>query len=140
VRFWDSSALVTLCVEQSSTPSTLALYRGDPELVAWTLSDVEMRSAIARMEREGSIAAAESSAALRRIDDLWRRIDVVTVLDPVKLRAKRLLSLHPLKSVDALQLGAALTWAYDDPQGHELVCLDLRLADAARREGFTVLP
>jgi predicted nucleic acid-binding protein len=46
---------------------------------------------------------------------------------------------HPLRAADALQLGAALFAADGDPQSLELVTLDRRLADAARREGFPVL-
>ena len=46
---------------------------------------------------------------------------------------------HPLRTADALQLGAALVAADGDPQSLELVTLDRRLADAARREGFPVL-
>ncbi|MGB3551121.1 MAG: hypothetical protein WA993_10545 [Candidatus Binatus sp.] len=46
---------------------------------------------------------------------------------------------HSLRAADALQLGAALVAADGDPQSLELVTLDRRLADAARREGFPVL-
>ena len=52
----------------------------------------------------------------------------------------RLLGLHHLRAADALQLGAALVAAYDQPLGSALVTLDARFADAARREGFRVLP
>ena len=64
----------------------------------------------------------------------------MSLVDAVKARAKRLLGVHTLRAADALQLGAALTAASDDPLGWDLVCLDERLAEAARREGFAVLP
>lgn len=54
--------------------------------------------------------------------------------------ALRLLASHPLRAADALQLAAALVWARGQPGGHEIVCLDDRLASAALLEGFTVLP
>jgi hypothetical protein len=47
---------------------------------------------------------------------------------------------HPLRAADALQLAAALVWCDEAPQGTAFVCLDDRLRDAARREGFAVLP
>ncbi|MHC4974262.1 MAG: hypothetical protein ACYTG3_18225 [Planctomycetota bacterium] len=53
---------------------------------------------------------------------------------------KRLLGIHNLRAADALQLGAALAAASDDPTAWELVCLDECLARAARREGFAVVP
>jgi predicted nucleic acid-binding protein len=58
----------------------------------------------------------------------------------VRQRAERALMVHPLRAADALQLAAALVWAEDAPRGLELVCLDANLAEAAAKEGFTVLP
>jgi len=54
--------------------------------------------------------------------------------------AGRLLLSHPLSAADALQLAAALTWAGKQPREHAFVCLDRRLHDAARKEGFLILP
>ena len=54
----------------------------------------------------------------------------------VREQAIRLLRLHLLRSADALQLAAALEWAGIPPQG-PFVTLDDRLAEAARREGFS---
>jgi hypothetical protein len=50
------------------------------------------------------------------------------------------LASHPLRGADALQLAAALVWCDEAPQGDTFVCLDERLKEAARREGFGVLP
>jgi hypothetical protein len=60
--------------------------------------------------------------------------------EPVRLRAERLLTVHPLRAADALQLAAALLWGEDTPQGLDFVCLDQNLREAARKEGFAVLP
>jgi hypothetical protein len=45
-----------------------------------------------------------------------------------------------LRATDALQLAAALVWCDETPRGEPFVCLDERLGDAARREGFRLLP
>lgn len=58
----------------------------------------------------------------------------------LRASAERMLSLHSLRAADALQLAAALEWSGGAPAGHELVCLDHRLIDAAREQGFAVLP
>jgi hypothetical protein len=47
---------------------------------------------------------------------------------------------HPLRAGDALQLAAALVACGERPEALPFVCLDDRLRDAARREGFAVLP
>jgi predicted nucleic acid-binding protein len=141
VRFWDSSALVALHVDQgAATKAVRALYTEDPEVLAWVLSDVEIASALRRLGREGLMSAQDLEEALRRFDGLWGALHAVSLTAPVKARAKRLLAAHPLHAADALQLGAALVAARDEPAGWELVCLDQRLEDAARREGFSVLP
>lgn len=60
--------------------------------------------------------------------------------DEVRARAMRLLSIHPLRAADALQLAAALVWCRERTAGAGFVCLDGRLREAAGREGFEVLP
>jgi len=80
------------------------------------------------------------TAAIGAVESFWETVHVVSLVLPVKARAKRLLAVHPIRAADALQLAAALTAVYDDPAGWEFVCLDERLGDAARREGFTVVP
>ena len=116
-----------------------AAHAQDPSVLAWTFSDVEMRSALCRLARDGALDAGALQEARGRVESFWATVDVVSLVDPVKVRAKRLLGLHSLCAADALQLAAALTAAYDDPFGWDFVCLDERLAAAARREGFTVI-
>jgi predicted nucleic acid-binding protein len=48
--------------------------------------------------------------------------------------------MHAIGAADAFQLAAATVWADGLPRGSVLVTLDKRLAEAARLEGFTVLP
>lgn len=60
--------------------------------------------------------------------------------DEVRVRAERLLFAHRLKTMDALQLGAALLWSDDRPHRAGFVSLDDNLRVAARREGFDVMP
>lgn len=140
MRFWDSSALVTLHVAQSASDATRALYEQDRIVVAWALSDVEMRSALCRLARMGLLDAQAMQDAIARSEAFWRAVRTVHTVGAVRARAKRLLGIHALTAADALQLGAALTAAEDDPAGFDFVCLDRQLGDAARREGFRVLP
>jgi len=60
--------------------------------------------------------------------------------EAIRSRADRLLAIHPLRAVDALQLAALLAAAEDRPAEIPFVTLDDRLAEAARKEGFSVLP
>jgi hypothetical protein len=139
MRFWDSSAVVPLLVAESSSAAVLREYERDPEVVAWWATEAECVSALARLEREGGLDAPSFGEGLRRLGGLaraWREVQPVTA---VRTTAIRLLRVHPLRTADALQLGAAIVAAEDHPATLPLVTLDDRLAQAAEREGFAVV-
>lgn len=140
MRFWDTSAVVPLLIAQPSTESLRRLFDEDPRTCVWTLTEIEARSALARLERDGALDAAGNRRAGQLLDHFRMRAHIIERVESVKKQASRLLRLHALRAVDALQLGAALVYAGHEPIGTKLVCLDTRLADAARREGFDVLP
>lgn len=139
MRFWDSSALVPLLVEESNTTAVQQAYRSDPTIVvAWTTL-VECASAIARAEREGSLTPAQAGAAFTRLDELgrvWREVEPVGDLRDI---ARRLLRVHTLRAADAVQLASATLAAERRPATLPLVTLDSRLETAASREGFPVI-
>jgi len=138
MRFWDSSALVPLIVEEDRSPACRTLYRASPAVVVWAFTRTEILSSLHRKERTRDIAAKELKSAIRRLDLLtlkWREIDAVGL---VKDRAERLMAAHPLHAVDSLQLGAALIAIEDRPRKHFFVTCDDALAIAAGREGFSV--
>ena len=139
MRFWDSSAVVPLLVVEPSSVAVLAAYELDPEVIAWWATEAECVSALARLEREGSLSAPSMAEGLRRLAGLaraWREVQPVSI---VRQTAIRLLRVHPLRTADAFQLGAAIVAAEGHPATLQLVTLDERLAQAAEREGFTVV-
>lgn len=107
-------------------------------MVLWTLTPVEVVSALRRLVREKALEEEIARRAEDRIEELVRACHVVIDIDPVKSLATRLLRLHALRAFDALQLGAALHWVEGHPQGQTFHTLDGRLALAAQREGFSV--
>jgi predicted nucleic acid-binding protein len=139
MRFWDSSALLSLLVDGPRTAAVRSTYAEDETLAVWCLTEVELASALARRGREdleaGEVDAAWASAGI--LAEGWRTIISV---DLVRARAIRLVRTHTLRAADALQLGAALVGCDDHPETLPFVCLDDRLREAARREGFAVLP
>lgn len=139
MRFWDSSAIVPLLVEQPATKRMLELLREDPVITAWWGSRVECDSALARLEREGALVGAASGQAFRRLDLLAAGWQEVTPLDAVRGTARRLLRTHTLRAADALQLAAAWLVAEQSAASLEVVCLDIQLAAIAAREGFAVI-
>ena len=135
MRYWDASALVPLVVAESSSDALRRLAR-EGDIVTWCLSAVEISSAIERRAREGALGSSDREAALATLAELVGVWTEITAVAPVRERACRLLAVHRLRAADALQLAAALVAAGDRPAGHELVCADGRLRDAAGREGY----
>jgi len=139
VRFWDTSALVPLLLDQEATAEVSELLSQDPEVAAWWGTPVECVSAAARLRREERLSVDEEERVLELLGVLQRSWLEILPSEEVRDRAVRLLRVHRLKAADALQLAAARVWS-----GHtdrpELVTYDERLALAARLEGFRVLP
>jgi hypothetical protein len=113
--------------------------RRDPVVVVWTLSRVELLSTLARRERKEPSAARGLARARTQVLAAWEEWSEIVALEPVRKQAERLVSVHPLRAADALQLGAALVATDLDPAGLEFATLDERLATAALKEGFSVL-
>ncbi len=140
MRFWDSSGIVPLGVRERMTDRMLALLEEDRELTVWAMTTVEAAAALWRRRRAEEITEAERLVAEGFLNGLaasWRE---VTDVAAVVARARRLVSVHPLRAGDAAQLAAALFACNEIPGNLPFVTLDDRLAEAARKEGFQVLP
>jgi len=116
------------------------LLRDDPELAIRVLTQVEIESALWRRHRGGDIRDNQRVKAQRRFNETVSVALAISDIFAVASRARRLLATHNLRSANALQLAAALLACDDEPARLPFVTLDDRLADAATREGFTVLP
>src|SRR6185437_16108891 len=109
LAFWDSSAAVSLCVQEKRTGAArqlLAKYG----MVVWWATAVEMQSALARLARAGRLAGDEHIEARQRVEDLrksWREIQPSETLRNL---AETLLDRFPLRAAAPLQLAAALIW------------------------------
>jgi uncharacterized protein len=138
MRFWDSSAIVPLLVEESASAAGRGAFAGDPDVIAWWATELECVSALARLERDGALGTADMTAAIDRLDALVASWHIVQPGELVRRTAIRLLRSHPLRSADAQQLAAAVAASEQEPSGLRFVTLDHRLAEVAAREGFGV--
>lgn len=138
VIFWDTSAVVPLLVEESTSLAITQLAHVSTLLVWWGTS-VECLSAIARREGDSTLNPQAADQARRRLNLLRENWSEIIPSEQVRENAERALLRHPLRAADALQLGAALRWAGNNPRGHRFHTLDDRLTEAARREGFELI-
>lgn len=88
MRYWDSSALMPLVVQEASTAAMRSLLEADGDVVTWWASRVEAASALARLEREAALEARALRAALTRLEALaetWAEVAPTDVVPPVTL-------------------------------------------------------
>ena len=139
MKFWDSSALVPLLVQEANSARLSELYLREDGILVWWGSDVECASAVARLERTNQLSPRAATLAFQRLDALahsWHRIEPAETL---RSTAKRYLRVHPLRAADSLQLAAAFLASEGQPSTLGFVCFDERLGTAAQREGFLLV-
>lgn len=133
--FWDTSAIIRICVPAPASSRAKTLVRAHAPVVWWA-TRVEVRSALERLRSDGAISTAAYIASKQRLDLLlasWREIqptDVVRDLACIQLER------FHLRASDSLQLAAALVWCKQKPKERLFVCNDQKLLDAAMRAGF----
>ncbi|MGB6690967.1 MAG: type II toxin-antitoxin system VapC family toxin [Terracidiphilus sp.] len=135
--FWDSSALVPLCITQSKSSVAEAIY-AKWAIVTWWATEVEIRSGLTRLKRMGSITPNQFLSGKRLAQRLVQSWLSVHESENITKDACSLLEDHPLRAADALQLAAALEACDHRPRGYAFVTADQRQADAARQIGFSV--
>lgn len=138
MKFWDSSAIVPLLVGEATSEAMRAIAEADPLMLVWWATPVECVSALSRLERDGDLTSEGTGAAVERLDGLAEGWNEVQPVEAARRAARRLLRVHRLRAADALQLAAAVVASEGNAASLEIVTLDDRLTDAARREGFVV--
>lgn len=136
MKYWDTSGIVPLLVRQARTPDMERILQEDPSLVTWWGTPLECLSALMRLVREGRLNADDVHDAERRLTELRNCWDEIVPSEACRRMAERMMRVHPLRAADSLQLAAALIASDNDPSRLELVCLDQRMSEAGRKEGF----
>ena len=140
MKFWDASAVIPLCIEEPHTDAVHEIVKEDGSIAVWWGTIIECYSAVSRLHRDGFLGTEGEDQVqhlLSLLSDSWSEMEPGHDIRDI---AMRLLRNHPLRAADSLQLAAAIIWADRKPKGHKFVCLDQRLREAARKEGFSLLP
>jgi len=133
--FWDTSALVPLCVRQRSTHHAIGLYKSY-EVVVWWATPVEIASALARLLRMKQLEPGDWSGARKLAKSLADSWSVIQPSDSLRRRAADLVDDYDLRAADSLQLAAALEWCEGEPRDCVFLTLDQKLREAALLSGF----
>lgn len=140
MKFWDSCAIIPLCISEPFSETVRAIAQEDEGIVAWWGTPIECCSAFARYRRENNISMDEERAFRGLVNSLAESWNEIIPSEEARILASRLLLKYPLRAADSLQLAAAVIWSGYQQENYEFVCLDKRLRDAAQAEGFKVLP
>ncbi len=109
--FLDSSALLKRYISEtgSSWIQSLTAESADNLVVVAQITWVEIHSALARRQREGSLNANQVNQILQvfcyEFDNQYQKVGL---LPAVMQMAGQLVSRHPLRAYDAVQLASAL--------------------------------
>lgn len=138
MRFWDSSALISLVLPESRSRRVASLLPS--QIAFWWATPIECEGVLVRAGRSGKVGQSRLLKAKGVLDLIFHQGDEVSAWEAIRDHARRLIAIHPIRAADALQLAAALDWCGGNPNGESFVCLDDRLRGAAALEGFRVLP
>ncbi len=137
LAFWDSSALIPLCVQQVQTQRSETLFAKYGVTVWWS-TQIEIISGLTRLLRMKEIDETEfvdGKQVAQAMAMIWIAIKPSA---NIEREARILLELYPLRAADALQLAAALEWCDGNPKGCVFLSFDQRLREAAGMAGFTL--
>jgi predicted nucleic acid-binding protein len=137
--FWDTSALVPLCVRQGITRRAVTLYKLH-DAVVWWATPVEIASALARLVRMKQLSPSDWTRARKLAHRLAESWSVVQLSDALRAKSAQLVERYDLGAADSLQLAAASEWCEDAPQGRVFLTADRRLREAALLHGFDAKP
>jgi uncharacterized protein len=132
--FFDTSAFVKRYVEEPGTGEVIEICENAEELLLSVICIPEMISTLNRLVREGRLSA---DAYRKTRDIIFEEIEdaqICHITPDVVARTIRCLENNPLRAMDALHLGCALTVEPD-----LFVSSDQRQLDAAHREGLKVV-
>jgi predicted nucleic acid-binding protein len=138
MKFWDSSAILPLIIEEAQTASMVEIAKEDGELWVWWSTLLECRTAIGRRFREGALTLQAREQSLELLEELSANWHEIQPSSSLRELASRLVATHPLRAADALQLAAALVASMGNPAGDTFITFDQRLARAAAIEGYKV--
>ena len=140
MKFWDTSAIIPLIINQGYSSETKEILNIDPRMIVFWGTIIECHSALSRLRRENSLNIEQYRDSLKLLDFLCHSWTEILPGNLLREQSVRVISIHGLKTLDSLQLASALVWTNKNPEGSSFVSLDRQLRRAAEKEGFIVFP
>ena len=103
MRFWDTSGVIKLLVNEPDTERARELLSWDEQMAVWWCTPVECWSALARLRREDLLSEEAIDKATANLDLLRAAWYEISPAEEVRRQARRVLRMHRLRASDALQ-------------------------------------
>ena len=143
IYFLDSSALTKRYITETGSDwiQTLAAPESNNLLIMARITWVEVLSALARRQREGILTPTEMQRAIQLFHyDLNLQYRVIELDSNITKMAGMLITRHPLRAYDAVQLASAIhiekELKYISGKTLTFLVADSRLATIAQTEGL----
>ena len=136
MKFWDSSGIVPLLIEESRTACSEDILKEDSSMVVWWATEIECHSALCRKLRTQEMTLKEFKLASEILLELSKAWIVIRPVESLITQCKRILRVHSLRAADAFQLAAALEFCARRPSSLGFVSGDVNLLASADAEGF----
>jgi uncharacterized protein len=138
VKFWDTSAVVPLLLDQPHTAYVEELLESDQDITVWWGTLVECSLAFARLRREGVISIADETDLTHSLEQLRAHWVEMAPSEEIRSTARRLVRAYRLRAADSLQLAAAVVWS-GQFDAVEFVSFDTLLRETAQLEGLVAV-
>ena len=132
--FFDTSAFVKRYVDEPGSNEVIKICRQADMLILSIICLPEMISTLRRLVREDKISAKDYRQTKLQVLKELEAIEICNITSRAIKRAISCLESSPLRAMDALHLGCALTMNAD-----LFVSSDTRQIIAAKKEGLKVM-
>lgn len=138
--YWDTSALFAFLITEKHSKKLRSFIETQASSTAYTsiITPLELESAIQRRLTERTLTPREADAARLFGVDFRKKAFLVPLDQNTLDTALHLQKIYSLRPGDAIQLASARLGT-DDPARINFLCMDEKLTEAAKREGFQSL-
>jgi uncharacterized protein len=131
VIFIDTSSLIKRYVQEEGSGDVDAYFRDENDICIAPTTAIELRAALSIKLREKSISADSHEKAIGSWEFEERSFDTVAFDESLVLTALDMIDRYPVKTLDSIQLAAAMVSAPDafitsDKQLYQIALLEMK--------------
>ena len=136
--YFDTSVMLKRYIRENGSDRAMALMRRY-RIVSSSVAPLEMRSALRRVEAEGSLSSKAFQAVLKRIETERQKWDLVALSEDILKSAERITVDLNIRSLDAIHLASAEACQTRLKRRLGFITADVRQQDAAHELGLEIV-